>query len=212
MDDSQALAAKDPEERRRRIVAAAIDVIVERGVAGTRVGDIAKRAGTSSGLVIYHFGSLDGVLAEAVHSVEDDFFARFAAAVPVDAGAVERLRVTGELAADVDNLETWRLWLELWVRSLRDERTREQQAAFDSAFRAHLLETLRRGVDEGVLRCADPDSAATRLAALLDGLAVRVSLGDPLVPAERMVGLWLGAVAAETGLPDLRPPGRPDAD
>jgi AcrR family transcriptional regulator len=211
MDDSQALAAKDPEERRRRIVAAAIDVIVERGVAGTRVGDIAKRAGTSSGLVMYHFGSLDGVLAEAVHSVEDDFFARFAAAVPEDAGAVERLRVTGELAADVDNLETWRLWLELWVRSLRDERTREQQAAFDAAFRDHLLDTLRRGVDEGALHCQDPEAAATRLAALLDGLAVRVSLGDPHVPAERMVGLWLGAVAAETGLPDLRPPGHADA-
>jgi AcrR family transcriptional regulator len=158
---------------------------------------------------MYHFGSLDGVLAEAVHSVEDDFFARFSAAVPDDAGAVERLRLTGELAADVDNLGTWRLWLELWVRSLRDERTREQQAAFDAAFRDHLLDTLRRGVAEGVLVCPSPEAAAIRLAALLDGLAVRVSLGDPNVPAERMVGLWLGAVAAETGLPDLRPPASP---
>jgi AcrR family transcriptional regulator len=47
-------AAKAPEERRRRILAATVDVVRERGFAGARVADIAEAAGTSSGLVLYH--------------------------------------------------------------------------------------------------------------------------------------------------------------
>jgi len=39
---------------------------------------------------------------------------------------------------------------------------------------------------------------------VLDGLAVQVSLGDPSVTEDRMVGLWLDAAAEEVGLPRER--------
>ena len=94
------LGAKDPAERRRRILAAAVEVLGARGFAGTRVADIAAVAGTSPALIVYHFGSLDGVLAEAVRSVEDDFFDDYDKLLPPDADAVERLRLTGVIGAD----------------------------------------------------------------------------------------------------------------
>jgi len=56
------------------------------------------------------------------------------------------------------------------------------------------------GVAEGTFTCADPQATAVRLAALMDGLAVQVSLRDPDVPEERLTGLWLEAAAAELGL------------
>ena len=38
-----------------RMLRAALDVIVERGYADTRIADVAERTGTSPALVIYYF-------------------------------------------------------------------------------------------------------------------------------------------------------------
>lgn len=202
MDDTDALAAKDPDERRRRIVAAAVEVIVDRGFAGTRMNDIARLAGTSAALIVYHFGSLDGVLAEAVKSVEDSYFEHFDEQVAPGAGAVERLRLTGELGADMGPAgNEWVLWMEIWVRALRDPGTRAFRASMDARFREHVRTTIEAGVADGSFTCSDPAASAVRLVALLDGLGVQVSLGDPDVPEDRMVELWLAAAASEVGLP-----------
>ena len=68
-------------ETRRRILIAAAAVIKERGFADVRVSDIAEAAGTSTGLVIYHFKTLDAVLIEG-----------FPAEVPLDGEYAEELR------------------------------------------------------------------------------------------------------------------------
>ncbi|MEI6626952.1 MAG: TetR family transcriptional regulator, partial [Thermoleophilia bacterium] len=80
MSARSSLAAKAPEERRRRILAAAVEVLKEKGFAGARIADVASAAGTSAALVVYHFKTLDGALAEALGSVEDDFYDSFSRA------------------------------------------------------------------------------------------------------------------------------------
>ena len=45
---------------------AALEVIVERGYAETRIADIAERTGTSPALVIYYFKTRDQLLTEAI--------------------------------------------------------------------------------------------------------------------------------------------------
>jgi len=201
MSANAELGAKDPEERRRRILAAAVDVLIERGFSGTRVADIAKAAGTSPALIVYHFGTLDGLLVEAITSIEDSFYSDFAAQLPPDAGAPERLRLTGVLGSDAGPaVGNWVLWMEVWVRALRDARTREIRQATDARWRGHIRDTIERGVAEGVFTCSDPEGAAVRLVAVMDGLAVQVSLGDTTVPVERMAELWLTAAANEVGL------------
>lgn len=196
------LAAKDPDERRRRILAAAIRVLKERGFAGTRVADIAAAAGTSSGLVVYHFGSLDGVLAAALASVEDDFYEDLEERTGPDRPAWDRLVAVAEVAASSGPaVGDWRLWMEVWVRALRDEQTATLRRVMDARWRGVLREILRAGVADGSFTCPDPKGAAVRLAALMDGLAVQVALGDASVPARRMAAVWLDAAAVELGRP-----------
>src|SRR5215467_15025855 len=43
------------DQRRAQMMAAALQVISERGFADTRIADVAERAGTSPALVIYYF-------------------------------------------------------------------------------------------------------------------------------------------------------------
>ena len=53
-------------KRRQDILEAAVEVIVERGVCGTRIADVAERGGTSAPLVLYYFESKDRLLTEAL--------------------------------------------------------------------------------------------------------------------------------------------------
>lgn len=196
------LAPKDPEERRRRILAAAVDVLTEKGFAGTRIADVAAAAGTSPALVVYHFGTLDGALAEALGSVEDAFYADLAAATDPDAGAVEQLRVLGALACETGPaVGSWALWMEVWVRALHDGQARALARALDARWKQTLRAVVDEGVWEGVFTCADPASAVGRLAALMDGLAVQVSMRDPELTGSRMTEQWLTAAGLELGVP-----------
>ncbi|HET7902783.1 MAG TPA: TetR/AcrR family transcriptional regulator [Candidatus Nanopelagicales bacterium] len=203
------LAPKDPEERRRRILAAAVDVLTEKGFAGTRIADVAAAAGTSPALVVYHFGTLDGALAEALGSVEDAFYAELAAGADPDAGAVERLRALGALACETGPaIGSWALWMEVWVRALHDGQARALSRALDARWKQTLRSVVDDGLWEGVFACPDPGATVNRLASLMDGLAVQVALRDPEISAARMTELWLTAAALELGVPatDLLPP------
>jgi AcrR family transcriptional regulator len=103
--------------RRPVILAAAAELIRERGVEHARVADVAERAGTSAAGVLYWFDSKDELLAEALTSAEDAFHARLTAELDQLDSAGERLRL---LIAESVGGEDWTLWMELWTRALRD--------------------------------------------------------------------------------------------
>jgi AcrR family transcriptional regulator len=200
-----ALATKAPEERRRRILEAAVDVLLARGYAGTRVVDIAKAAGTSSGLVLYHFKSLEGVLAQALTTVEDDFYTELDADLQATAGPVERLRLMALRASgNGPAVGDWRLWLEIWVRALRDDGARATREALDRRWRTALREVIDGGVATGDFHPVDAASSTVRLASLMDGLAIQLALADPDMTPARMTELWLESASLELGASGLR--------
>lgn len=194
-------AAKAPEERRRRILEATVAVIRDRGFAGARVSDIATTAGTSAGLVLYHFGSLSGAMNEALTWLEDTFYSDLAGELEAVPDPVERLRRLAELAAGSGpGVGDWTLWLELWVRALRDDSARAARESLDNRWRAMLREVLADGVAAGTFRAADVEGSVLRLACLMDGLAIQLALGDPGMTPERFRDLWLAGAARELGI------------
>ena len=59
-------ATEGNEARRTEMLHAAAELICERGFGDTRIADVAKRAGVSSALVIYYFGTRDRLLVDAL--------------------------------------------------------------------------------------------------------------------------------------------------
>ena len=57
---------KHAKDRHQEILDAAAKVITDRGLAETRISDIAEEAGVSPGLILYYFDSKDRLLAEAL--------------------------------------------------------------------------------------------------------------------------------------------------
>ena len=192
------LSPKAPEERRDLILRATVTVVRDRGFAGTRVSDIAEAAGTSPGLILYHFGSLNGALDAALTLLEDEFHDDLARDLQQQVGPVERLRHMGDLGAGLGPaMGDWRLWLELWVRALHDPGARETRESLDRRWRAALRGVIEEGIASGDFAPADADAAATRLASLMDGLAIQLALDDPDMSPERLIALWWAAAVLE---------------
>ena len=67
-------ATENNEARRIEMLRAAAELICERGFGDTRIADVAKRAGVSSALVIYYFGTRDRLLVDALRYSEESFY------------------------------------------------------------------------------------------------------------------------------------------
>ena len=195
------LAAKAPEERRELILHATVAVVRERGFAGTRVSDIARQAGTSQGLVLYHFGSLAGALAASLTMLEDEFYEDFAHDLAAEEGPVDRLRHMAELAAGRGTaVGNWGLWLELWARALRDPDARAVRESLDRRWRVALRSVINEGVADGSFKPGNPAKSVLRLAALMDGLAVQLALDEPGMTSRKFTDLWWESAVLELGI------------
>ncbi len=196
-----ALAAKAPEERRERILRATIAVVRERGFAGTRVTDIAAAAGTSQGLILYHFGSLAGAFAASLTLLEDEFYEELDRNLSEVVGPVPRLRHIAELGAGYGPaVGDWRLWLELWVRAIRDDDARAARESLDTRWRGALRQVVDEGLAAGVFAARDPKASVLRLAALMDGLAIQLALAEPGMTTGKFTELWWQSAVLELGI------------
>jgi AcrR family transcriptional regulator len=169
--------------RRPAILTAAAEVISERGVQNTRIRDVAERAGTSAPGVLYWFPTKDELLAEALQFADDRFYAGLTEELEGLASARERLGRMVELWPAEGDGETV-LWMELWVRALRDPRLAATREGLDRRWRDALADIVREGQATGEFADADADDVALLLGALMDGFAIQLALGDPAVTAD----------------------------
>ncbi|TYL51779.1 TetR family transcriptional regulator [Nocardioides sp. BGMRC 2183] len=187
----------DTDTRRQRIIDATLEVIHDHGLAGLRTQEVARRAEVSTGLLLYHFKTLDGVIAAAMQESEERYY-RHLEDEESGRPAVDRLRLLIERSGDPSSVvATWTLWMEYWVRALRDPDTAALCTTLEARWREVLLDVVEQGVGEGTFTVASPRASVIRLSALLDGLAVAATLGDAEVSVEAVPDLWLEAAARE---------------
>ena len=163
-------------------------MIAERGIAATRLADVAARAGTSAPAVLYWFNSKDELLAEALTVDEERFYGELKDRMDALPRPPDKLRLI--LSSSAEEYD-WTLWMELWTRALRDSASGNARTRLDERWRSQIAAVIREGQAAGEFGEADPDDVALVLASLIDGLAVQVTLGDPAVSKERMLARGL---------------------
>ncbi|WP_298802598.1 TetR family transcriptional regulator C-terminal domain-containing protein [uncultured Pseudokineococcus sp.] len=204
----------DP-HRRERIVAAALEVLAEHGVAGTTHRRVAAAADVPLGSTTYHFASLADLRAAAYHALSERVSQQYEAALAgartpaqlVDAVTDLVMGDAGAGAAD------WSVTYELYLEALKDPALREVTEGW--------MATSRRVLE----RVVDP-ATARGLDALVEGLvmhrllstapmgrdvvreAVRRAVGAP--PDDRAPGAAAsgGGATAPTATPPETPAGR----
>jgi AcrR family transcriptional regulator len=182
--------------RRPAILTAAAEVIAERGVQNTRISDVAERAGTSAPGVLYWFQTKDELLAEALQFSDDRFYFSLTGELdelPSASARLTRLIEMWPAAGDGEAV----LWIELWVRALRDPQLAEIRERLDLRWRETLADVVREGQASGEFVDADADEVALLLGALMDGFAIQLALGDPAVTADAVQRHCMGLVEAK---------------
>lgn len=187
--------------RKPQIVEAAAEVLYERGLFDTRIGDIAKRAGTSAPTILYYFESKDRLLAEAVDQTDREFYARLTQGQALHERAADRLvHLIEETSLGPSGFSDWTLWMEIWVRARREPDVRESYFELDRRHRELIADIVRDGQAGGEFSAgAEPEAFAIALSGLMDGLGVQVTLGQPDVTPERMIEICLGLASSELG-------------
>lgn len=175
-------------ERRREILEATCFVVAERGFRELRIVDVAKRAGYSTGTVHYYFDSKDELLKEAFRFQYEQSVGRRETYFEADDDPVTRLRkmADGYLPSTTQTIQSWRVWLELWVSALGDESMSRINDFFYDDWRKSVLEAVTEARAQGLLAVPDPVAFADAYVAMMDGLAIQVLIGSVHMNAERM--------------------------
>jgi AcrR family transcriptional regulator len=190
---------------RERILDAACDQIAEEGIDEVRIARVAMRAGASTALVHHYFSTRDELLAEALlHSFElaaDERFGEPAPRPPAETAGRRLAQLIDECMPRPGHQEReWVLWVELWLRAVRDPTLRQVAARLYERYREWVAEAIRAGVESGEFPPVDADELADHAMALFDGFGIRALLEDPQMPLERAPRAIAGLLAPPLGL------------
>ena len=138
------------EDKRRRLLEAAVRVFARAGYHGSRVGDIAEEAGVAHGLLYHYFSSKEEVLRTIFRENWGELLKRFRAVERSDEPADEKLEGIAKIL-----LRTWRNDPDLvtvMVREVaRSRHLQEEVGAVREAF-AIVQRIVEQGQEEGLFR------------------------------------------------------------
>jgi AcrR family transcriptional regulator len=104
-------------QARERLLAAAVDHALDTGIADLSLRQLAAAIGTSHRMLIYHFGSREGLLAAVTQAVEDQ---QRAALLASGTTTAHDARQSWQRLSDPKLWPQERLFFELYAYALRD--------------------------------------------------------------------------------------------
>ena len=198
---SSADAGPEPAPARERILDAACDLIAADGIDDVRIARVATKARVSTALVHHYFSTREDLLEQALlHSFQLAADERFGEEDEIEAGetatAALARAIRSSLPEPGEPEREWVLWVELWLRAVRDPELKPVAAVLYERYRSWLGGLIKAGMDSGEFKAGDAGEVADHAMALLDGLGLRALLRDPamdLESARRAVARILGA-------------------
>ena len=197
-------ATEQNEARRIEMLRAAAELICERGFGDTRIADVAKRAGVSSALVIYYFGTRDRLLVDALRHSEESFYEAAEQMLAEVPSLRERLSMLIQWTCVPEGADeipgAWGLWFDLWAQAFRHDEIKAGRAELDARWRKMIVHAL----DSSELSSNDKRMFALEFSALLDGLSIQVALEDPEVDSDLAYDIAMHFAERELNLPPAK--------
>lgn len=186
------------EEAERRILQSAMELVSEKGVTGTTLGEVGERAGYSRGLPAHHYGNKEGLLTALVGRIGRNFRAARNAAGPWRPGLDAILGVVGlyiDRAASHD-CATRALYIMFTEAFVSGGALAVALDQFNRASLAYFEGHLRIGVRKQEIR-ADVDPVAESIVILgaLRGISAQFLLGSPHANPAQVRDALVGTMA-----------------
>ena len=167
-----------------RIVEAVIDTVAERGISGTTLAQVARAAGVSQGVLVFHFGTKDELLAETLRRQNAEYRRLWQAALR-DADPLAR--VLGLIRTDygtaVCSRRTLALWFAFWGEAAARPVYRGLCGAAERERAGAMLEAARELV--AASGGPDPELLARSIDSMTDGLWLQMHIHGARMPRAR---------------------------
>ena len=163
----------DHDQRRRAIARAAVVVIAERGLEATKLVDIARIAGVTTGAITHYFSDKDAVLMAALELAYDAMFTRMKRIADGEDNRFYEV-MTQALPITKKSRKTMSVWLAFWSRSLAEPRVARQQMEFHHRWLAQVKMELIRHCERLSMPVPDDlQDVCEGITAQVNGLIIR---------------------------------------
>jgi betaine-aldehyde dehydrogenase len=173
MRDTTLARAEVEDQRRRQLIDATIETLADVGFSACTLGEIARRAGVSPGLVAHYFGDKDGLLEATLRHLVTRLGR--SAARRLSGVRDPRARVQAVIDANLSPEEferrTASVWLAFWGQVIHSARFRRLQVIYQRRMISNLRHALRR-----LLPSQEAENLAALLASVIDGLWLGATL------------------------------------
>jgi AcrR family transcriptional regulator len=169
-------------ERREALIEKSLEYFLEHGVAGLSLRPLAESADTSARLLIYHFGSKDGLITAVMEEVRARIQGSFAGVL---SGSSRRsgkgiMRAFWAWTIHPANLKLLRLLFEVQILAIQDPAKYRRYLQAGSSSWLELIEA-------SLPPSKDSRATATLCAAVIDGLLLEyLSTGDKVRTTEAL--------------------------
>ena len=188
------------EARHEELASIALDLFAERGFFDTSIKTIAKKAGINPALIYYYYkDKADLFRAAIVQAVSvahrqylglplksDDPLGRIHAWLEINVVLAQRMRSLVKIMLDYSSAAVRNREIDTAIRE------------FYELERMILVESIRRGISDGIFRPTDADQLATLISIHLDGVTVASSIREvfdmdlAIANLKALVGRYLG--------------------
>lgn len=177
-----------PLDRREQILLATCEEISANGFRLLRIADVARRAGTSTGTVHYHFDTKAELMQSAFEWNFGRSVARRRQLLDGADPALAKLRrfIDSYLPDDPETVAAWRIWAELWVEALHNPALQQVNDTVYGEWRRMVAAIIRDGQAAGDIRNGDAVVMANALIAMIDGLSLQVIVNSLSMTIDRM--------------------------
>ena len=165
--------------RRAALVEATIATIGEVGSLDVTVSQIARRAGMSSALAHHYFGGKDQIFLAAMRQILRDYSAEVRKELARTTHHDQRAEaiIRANFADSCFDSSAVSAWMTFYGQAQTNVDALRLLTLYQRRLQSNLVHALRG-------RVADPENGAELLAALIDGLYIRVGLTTPDQDAE----------------------------
>jgi AcrR family transcriptional regulator len=185
---------------RARLLEATVELLVERGFAGTTTTLVSQRAGVSRGAQLHHFPTKNDLVVAAVEHLTRVRGAELAAAVSRLPGGARRTRAVLRMLGDHFASPVFTAALELWVAARTDPALLEVVAPLERKVgrETHRLTVEALGADES------RPGARELVQATLDlvrGLGLASTISDDTRRRRRILDQWADVLDEQLATP-----------
>lgn len=159
--------------RRQQLIDATMKCIARKGMGSTTLGDVAREAGLSQGIVNLHFTSKENLLKETLRSLAADYREKFDKALQKPGPhAADQLRAVMEhdLGPSICNQRKLAVWFAFWGEVKSRPTYRRTCDEWDQHYEDVVAGLCEELIAEGNYKNIEAMTVAYALAAMINGL------------------------------------------